>query len=505
MVDQPVRTVLFPISQSEQARQIDASHLLAQNVYQKIAELLERGLARAQALGACDDLDQHRTHDAILLQGARGTGKSAILVNLELYMNANSARARELLVLKPIDPTLLEDGDHLFLNMFIVALVRDRQVKERLDRGGSNAEAFYDQLNKLGSALEGSQTQSDKQGMDKVRALIGSGAIADQVHKLFACTLTLTGKKLIVMPIDDVDTALQYAYDKIEIVRKYLISPYVVPIISGDLELYDDVIWRNFHGRLVKISSAESDDAVLRAQQLSIEYQRKILPLPRRIDVPRLDAYLNDENVKLTDENRHVMSFPVFQLWLEAILNERVNGAEGSLLPLPINTVREFAQLVSHLRPLLSRVDSALDGGTDRSVFRLRRRVFMRDDIASAIENFAKDYATTRGHATKRARETAREEAYRSLQTRIMTLTSETPPIRNNSTVAWQHLLLSYFQHHQQGGPIFLALSACQHFRHCAQDTASAPRSVFDTDLFQPRTHEQFHEFSQAIDIQSEW
>lgn len=505
MVERSASPVLFPINQSEQARQANAEYLLAQDVYQKIANMLEHGLERVRAISESEDLDQNRAHEAILLQGARGTGKSAILVNLELHLKAKSAFASDLLILKPIDPTLLEDGDNLFLNIFIAALVRDKQVKTELDRGGSDAEAFYDQLNKLGTALEGSQTQREKQGIDKVRALIGSGSIADQVHKLFQCTLKLTGKKLIVLPIDDVDTALQHAYDKIEIVRKYLVSPCVIPIISGDLELYDDLISRNFHGRLLKRSDVESDLALLRAKQLSIDYQRKILPLPRRIDVPRLDEYLNDDNVKLSDASKQLMSFPVFKLWLEAILNERINGVENSFLPLPISSVREFAQLVSHLHPLLSKVGGMFDGGTDRSSYRLRRRVFMREDIANAIDVFAKDYASTRRHATKRGRETERERAYHTLQTSIKDLPPKATPNHTKSTVEWQDLLLTYFQHHQRGGAIFLALSANQYFRCCAENKADVPHSVFDTDLFLPRTHEKYHQFVQTADIQAEW
>ncbi|NHZ91041.1 hypothetical protein F2P45_18755, partial [Massilia sp. CCM 8733] len=182
------KLVLFPIDQSEQAKQAKAEHLLARDVYAKIGDMLERGLARAIPAEDSDDLDEHRAHEAILLQGARGTGKSAILVNLELYLQQWRAdMVHKLLILKPIDPTLLEDGDELFLNIFIAALVRDKQIKSRLDRGGKEAEDFYDQLDRLASAIEGAQTQHDKQGMDKVRAVIGSASIAGHVHKLFQC------------------------------------------------------------------------------------------------------------------------------------------------------------------------------------------------------------------------------------------------------------------------------------------------------------------------------
>ncbi|NHZ93870.1 hypothetical protein F2P45_33460 [Massilia sp. CCM 8733] len=296
---------------------------------------------------------------------------------------------------------------------------------------------------------------------------------------------------------------LQHAFGTIEIVRKYLISPCTIAIISGDLELYDDVIWRDFHGRLCDRSYAESDLAVLRAKKLSGEYQRKILPLPRRIEVPRLVAYLNDETVTLSDGGKSVISFPLFQLWLEAVLNERINGAENSFLFLPIDTVREFAQLVSHLYPLLSTLGKTIDGELDR--FRLRRRIFMREEIANAIEAFAKNYASTRGQSAKSAREKDRKAAYDTLQARVKPATPGVAPPFAKLAIEWQDLLLTYFQHHERGGPIFLALKANQHFRKCMNNPAERTASVFDTDLFSPRAHEKYYQFSQSEEIKDEW
>lgn len=507
--------ILFPINQDEQAKQTKADYLLAQDVYQKITCLLERALKKIRSIKSLqnlDELDDHRAHEAILLQGARGTGKSAILVNLGLYLKEKTEIANQLLILKPIDPTLLEDDDDMFLNLFIVALVRDKQVKAKLDLGGRDAEDFYDQLCKLGSALESSETKQEQHGMDRVRALIGSSDIGDKVHKLFQSALKLTGKELIVMAIDDVDTSLQHAYNKMEIVRKYLVSPFVVPIISGDLALYDDVIWRKFHGRLLTNSNVKSDEAILRAQQLSNDYQRKVLPLPRRIAVRMLDEYLDDENVILVDNDKNdekLVSIPVFKLWLEAVLNERVNGVEHSYLRLPIHSMREFAQLVSHVRTLLADFPPSLryDKIIDISLCEMRRFVFMKSEVADEISIFSEKIAAVRDIEKQDDRTTETGKAYQELKAAIGKLSINLGGTPVKSVIAFQEMLKSYFQHHQEGGKVYLVLEANCHFHKCAEEYAKSGTSplIFETDLFRPIAHHKYLQFSKTSNIKQEW
>jgi hypothetical protein len=510
MAIQSSNSVLFSINQDEQAKQTDARYLLAQDVYQKIVDLLARSLKKVNSLQNSvdiDDLDAHRAHEAILLDGGRGTGKSAILVNLTLYVEDRTAFDKDLLILKPIDPTLLENGENMFLDVFIAALVRDKHVKARLDTGGREAEAFYDQLSKLGSALESAHAQHEDHGMDRVRALIGSSGIADQVHRLFQSTLKLTGKKLIVLPIDDVDTALHHAYEKIEIVRKYLVSPYLIPLISGDIALYDDVIWRNIHGRLLLQSEAENDAARARAKDLSIAYQRKLLPLPRRIAVPELSDYLRTNEMKLSENGKEIMSFPVFKSWLEAVLNERVNGVENSFLALPIKTVREFAQLVFHVQTLLPDLGTKLANGADVSLTGLQRLIFMKPAVVPVINGFAEEYIAIREIATKSGRSTALGKAYKTLQENIGKL--PVPDALDDSSlkivIAWQRALRTYFKHHHDGGPTYLMLKANEYLRRCADDQPKNRLQIFETDLFRPHQHQKYISFSKSKDINDEW
>ena len=334
--------------------------------------------------------------------------------------------------------------------------------------------------------------------------MIGGNGIADQVHKLFQCALRLTGKKLIILPIDDVDTALQHAYEKIEIVRKYLVSPFVVPLISGDIELYNEVIWRDIHGRLLADSKAEEDEAKDRAKELSIAYQCKILPLPRRIEVPKLADYLNDPKVILADGHLELISFPVFTYWLEAVLNERVNGVENSYLPLPITTVREFAQLVSHVQELIPELHTKLTELKLSTRIEIRRLRVMAPAIAACVANFSKEYNAVQTHEKRADRSSARAKAKTNFKSEVEKLPEAVGESLRGIGNYWQIALKSYFKYHQNGGAVYLTLEANDHFLACKAESL-AYTSVFDTDLFKPRQHKEYRQFAQSAEIRKEW
>ncbi|WP_022941254.1 hypothetical protein [Psychromonas hadalis] len=200
-------TVNFPIDQNEQAKQLKADHLLPQDVYLTIASLIEGNLAKLKKMKndseMLDDIDDCRAHETILIDGGRGVGKSSVLVNLEMFLkdlgcNKSGLKAEDLLILKPVDPTLVENGDSLLLNIIVAALMRNKEVRRKLDNSDYRSDAFYEQLQKLGCALEAVETRDVKHGIDKLRSFMGGHGLAQEIHKLFKATLELTGKKLII-------------------------------------------------------------------------------------------------------------------------------------------------------------------------------------------------------------------------------------------------------------------------------------------------------------------
>src|SRR5471032_1530537 len=166
-------TIHFPIDTVDQAYVRSRRNLLARDVYEMITShvrvalaKVERILANPESNDVREVFDQFRSHEAVLLNGGRGTGKSSVLVNLSRYVNDFDDLRNSLLILKPVDPTLIENGDNLFLNVIVASLLRDERLRAALRDQRDGTAEFYTELERLGSALEGIEKISSEYGLD---------------------------------------------------------------------------------------------------------------------------------------------------------------------------------------------------------------------------------------------------------------------------------------------------------------------------------------------------
>lgn len=449
----------FPIDQAEQAAQLDPKRLLPVDVFRLIAEFVNRAReARLEAKG--EDYNSVRRHDAIMINGARGTGKSSVLVNLKGYLANRKGEFERVHVLSPVDPTLLETDDDMFLNVIVAAIVSDPAVQEAQRRYPEKRKAFYDQLQRLGSALESLQVKDREVGIEKLRSFMGTARLALEAHDFFAAVLTLLDKDLLVFTIDDVDTSLEHAFANLEVIRRYLTSPCVLPIVSGDLGLYREVTWRNFHGRLTEHSRIDNRAAYQRAVELAGDYHRKVLPLQYRLEMPDVGTYLANANIRLTWERGGSLSLPFFHQWLQATLQGPVNGLEDSELTPPIPTVRALAQLANRLQLRIQALAGICSqhGDSETRVTRLLWNSDARKDFQAEAINWAL-------------------------------------PLRH------------HFIHEPKGARAFLVLHAITDWavaRGPLPDATVLP-GIFDTPLFQPLAMPTNHAFAEPSADMTEW
>ena len=461
----------IPLNAGESAVLPDANTLLPRDeVYEPLAQMIIEAVKKVEAAKG-QSLNQLREHNAISIDGARGTGKTAVLVNLKSYLDQEKHKSllSKVHILDPVDPTLLENGESLFLHIIVAAVLHDKDVKEAQRKEPSKARSLNQTLEKLAQSLESVETQQDSHGMDKVRAMYSNKQLADCVQDFFREVLELLGKKLLILPIDDVDTSLNRAFENLEIVRRYLATPYVLPIVCGDRSLYDEVTWRDFHGRLTKDSSYRRKEAYERAVELAAEYQRKILPFPRRLTMPEVSSYWqwgsageDSADTRITLGNASdAMPLANFISWLDIFLTGPVNGLEGSRPPLPIPSMRALSQLIRHCHDLISELPAEIRA--------------------------AKDELDVR----------------RSWQMPPMPLDATERNKRNE----FAQKLVDYFCFEPKAGAAYLVLLAKLHWQDWTGAQSSARRGSFlDTPLFQPLNHTaaNFELFDKADDL-SAW
>ncbi|MCC4788768.1 antiviral RADAR system adenosine triphosphatase RdrA [Vibrio splendidus] len=450
----------IPLNSGESAVLPDAKTLLPRDeVYEPLAKMIIEAVKKVEA-ATNRPLNELREHSAISIDGARGTGKTAVLVNLKSYLKDQDV-LKDVHILDPVDPTLLEDGDSLFLHIIVAAVLHDKDVKDAQRKAPNKARSLNQTLENLAQSLESVETQKDSHGMDKVRAMYSNKNLADCVQDFFREVTYLLEKKLLILPIDDVDTSLNRAFENLEIVRRYLATPHVLPIVCGDRELYNDVTWRDFHGRLTKDSSYCSEDAYEKAVELAAEYQRKILPFTRRLSMPPVSAYWQQSNIYLRDgQKSEVMSLRSFIIWMESFLSGPVNGLEGSKLILPIPSIRALTQLVRHCSDLIPQLPASIRSANSELEIRRSWQMLPPQDVME--------------------------------------------PSKINDMVK---KLADYFCYEPKAGVVYLLLLAKQHWNSATTSGASNKRcSIFDTPLFQPLTQSttNFDLFDKANDL-SAW
>ncbi|HIF9337393.1 TPA: antiviral RADAR system adenosine triphosphatase RdrA [Photobacterium damselae] len=451
--------IYIPLNAGESAVLPDANTLLPrEEVYKPLAQMIKEAVDKANS-ATNRTLNELREHNAISIDGARGTGKTAVLVNLKSYLK-NEDVLKEVHILDPVDPTLLEDGESLFLHIIVAAVLHDNDVKEAQRKEPYKARSLNQTLEKLAQSLESVETAKERHGMDKVRAMYSNKYLADSVQDFFREVLGLLDKKLLILPIDDVDTSLNRAFENLEIVRRYLATPHVLPIVCGDRELYNDVTWRDFHGRLTKDSNYDCEEAYEKAIELAAEYQRKILPFPRRLSMPLVSKYWQQDNIYLGNEKNEVMPLRNFIAWMETFLSGPVNGLEGSKLTLPIPSIRALTQLVRHSSDLIPNLPESIRSA--KNELDVRKKWQMLSDEQDVMQLCEKKAMVQR--------------------------------------------MADYFCYEPKAGAVYLVLLAKQYWNTVADSDSSNQRgSIFDTPLFQPLTQvrSNFELFDKVDDLSS--
>jgi len=228
-----------------------------------------------------------RRHEAIALLGERGSGKSNFLVNLKSILGE-----KDFSYLKILDPTLFEDRQNIIVA--IISMIKDKVMDYRdKENFENNEDVLFEKWQKtLQNLAEGLNLIDDgignnpmeKDMWDDARLVMQKGLKASksgygferQFHIFLSYTLQLIGKKALILRFDDIDTNPKKGWAVLEVIRKYLTTPHLQIVISGDWKLYSKMVrlqqWQNFKGLIdLDKNYADQKDSVnnLEEQQLT--------------------------------------------------------------------------------------------------------------------------------------------------------------------------------------------------------------------------------------------
>lgn len=288
----------------------------------RLIELLEaappsgrenRDTGRVQSLNVMEN----RTHDAVFINARRGAGKTTFLVKvLKELQERRGTTDVSLYPLGIIDPTLIETKQH------VVVVVIDR-IRAAVSRGralspdlpSTEYDAYKQSLRRLARGLTmldgiGGDSSYGQQwadpeyvldrGLEDARAGFG---FEEEFRTCIDHACRFLGIDSFILAVDDVDTWFERGWPVVEALRKYLTSPRLQVVLSGDMELYGLLLrssqWKQMGRDFLKAeqwqdqrNGGRSRMAAItdKVDELQDQYLIKVLKPERRIDLKPLLA-----------------------------------------------------------------------------------------------------------------------------------------------------------------------------------------------------------------------
>jgi hypothetical protein len=204
-------------------------------------------------------------------------------------------------IMEIIDPTLLEE-DEDFLLVILKNLYRE-VLKDNQNNFNSdldnNKNRFETQLEKILEQIEGTRASIDKiEIFEKFYGNKSGISLAIAIHDLFHTLTKIFEVKAIILPIDDIDMNMTQGYNITETIRKYLSSPYVMPIVSFNLKQMNAIAKKKKYEAFgLDIKQANKGDYKDLEFLLSLasDYLASIFPPNRRIFLKSILPILKEE------------------------------------------------------------------------------------------------------------------------------------------------------------------------------------------------------------------
>lgn len=275
-------------------------------------------------------ISHRRHHDAILLSGARGTGKTTFLLSaLHKLQGEKLDDNYSFCVFEPVDPTLFGYNEHILFTLLSmiekeVCRCRDHCETSRYchSGGAGDWESWEKQLADLAKGLQTVGEQREdidsqpspknnvwenaeyllEEGIEKARS---SYELEYKLHGFINTSLELLHKDAFVLGLDDVDTRPGIGWHVLEVLRRYLTTPQIIVIVSGDMELFQKLVERQ---QLKNFGLDFSTNAQVlqhfdpQVTELTSQYLLKVLRIPLRIEL--LPFYEALEQTFLTRKNQ---------------------------------------------------------------------------------------------------------------------------------------------------------------------------------------------------------
>jgi Cdc6-like AAA superfamily ATPase len=241
------KAIVLNLTKSETGLINKAESLVQRDGQQRLQRVIERQLLQIKDLGSKfhhnsassinSELSYSRPHNAILIEGGRGSGKTTFLLNaLHNLDRANEnflEIGKKVKVLPILDPTLIETKQNIIvviLSMIEAAVLSGADEDAGLETARQNLAEGLNLLDGIGHASAYGAEWEDaswvmSRGLDKARK---GHSFEQKLNIYIEKALTLLKVDAFVLAFDDVDTNFSHGFTILETIRKYLTSPRLI-------------------------------------------------------------------------------------------------------------------------------------------------------------------------------------------------------------------------------------------------------------------------------------
>lgn len=297
MTEKNLKTIIT-LANSTFAHGFSENELIHKDEYNRVFELIDGQIAKINSrLGENNSCPTHY-YNTISVFGERGTGKTSflhsVIERLEKYYS------KDVEILGFIDPTIIEEKEHIFL--LVISLINNL-VEEKLRRDEckihtksfQQKQQWQHQLQRMAKGIptlenvgEGHQTpqwQSHEFILEKGLGMVFSAyTLEREFRNLVSLGLKILGKKCFVLALDDIDVDMKKGWDVLEMLRKYITTPQIVTILSGNLKLYSLNVRKHQWTQLeMNLKHEPEKDYQKTVNELEGQYLLKVLKSENRV------------------------------------------------------------------------------------------------------------------------------------------------------------------------------------------------------------------------------
>ncbi len=260
-------------------------------------------------------------NNIIAFTGERGQGKSSAMLSFTEYLKklsnidtnnvfGEATREFNFISLETIDPSAFEDMNNI-LEVVIARMYNNFEKKYRSDntcvpKDKKNKimdlfQKVYESLCLIRNPSKLEDLEYDYESSIQRIARIGDITnlrmdIIELVREYLSIFAGGNQKSFLIIPIDDLDINIKYAYKITEQIRKYLIIPNVIIIMAINIEQLKKCVEKEFREQLSILINEENRLSKDEPVNMAARYVEKLIPDGRKISLPEIRAISQNGN-----------------------------------------------------------------------------------------------------------------------------------------------------------------------------------------------------------------